>query len=175
MPMAKDISFIYSFAPIEDATTKILILGSMPGKESLKAGQYYAHPRNAFWPIMGDLVGAKPILPYESRIQKLKAAGISVWDVLASCTRLSSLDADIDKNSISSNDFQRFLAGHPNITHVFFNGAMAEKCFHQYVKLTLADRALQYQRLPSTSPANASTSYQQKLHAWRVINQAGLI
>ena len=76
---------IHSFSPIEDSSATILILGSMPGKESLRAGQYYAHRRNAFWPIMGDLIGANPTLPYEARTQLLKTAGIALWDVLASC------------------------------------------------------------------------------------------
>ncbi len=160
---------IHSFAPIEEASARVLILGSMPGKESLRAGQYYAHSRNAFWPIMSDLIGAKPTLPYEANAIKLKAAGIALWDVLASCTRHSSLDADIDKDSISANNFEAFFLIHPSITHVFFNGAMAEKCFHRYVKLNLEFRALQYKRLPSTSPANASMTYNQKLNAWKVI------
>jgi TDG/mug DNA glycosylase family protein len=166
-------SQIHSFAPIEDTTAKILILGSMPGKESLKAWQYYAHARNAFWPIMVDLVGAKPALPYESRTKKLKVAGIALWDVLASCIRHSSLDADIDINSIVSNDFEAFLSTHPKVTYIFFNGAMAEKCFHKYAKLTLESRVLHYQRLPSTSPANASMSYNQKLNAWKAIKDIG--
>jgi hypoxanthine-DNA glycosylase len=161
--------YIHSFAPIEDMAARVLILGSMPGKESLRAGQYYAYPRNAFWPIMGDLVGVKPTLSYEARTQLLKVANIALWDVLASCTRHSSLDADIDKDSISPNDFEEFFLNHPSITHVFFNGAMAEKCFHRYAKLGLEFRALQYKRLPSTSPANASMTYNQKLNAWKVI------
>lgn len=164
-------SYIHSFAPIEDVTSRILILGSIPGKESLKAGQYYAYIRNAFWPIMGDLVGARPSLPYELRVQKLKEAGIALWDVLLSCVRHSSLDTDIDKNSISTNDFQTFFSTHPDITHVFFNGTMAEKSFYQYVRLALEPRTLSFNRLPSTSPANASLTYNQKLDAWKIINE----
>lgn len=162
---------IHSFAPIEDSTASVLILGSMPGKESLRAGQYYAHPRNAFWPIMGDLIGAKPTLPYESRTQLLKTAGIALWDVLASCTRHSSADSDID--AALSNDFETFFLSHPHITHVFFNGAIAEKYFHKLVQKLLESRQLQYQRLPSTSPANASMSYDQKLNAWKAVTQRG--
>jgi len=166
---------IQSFPPIADATANVLILGSMPGKESLRARQYYAHPRNAFWAIMGELAGAAPALPYETRTEKLKSAGIALWDVLASCTRHSSMDADIDAASICPNDFSSFLNNHPNITHVFFNGSMAEKCFLIYVQPLLEPlpehRPLHYQRLPSTSPAHASMSYQQKLEAWKVIRQ----
>lgn len=160
---------IQSFPPIENPTATILILGSMPGKESLRAGQYYAHPRNTFWTIMGELVGAAPALPYEARIQKLKSAGIALWDVLASCKRHSSMDSDIEAGSICANDFASFFRAHPHITHVFFNGTMAEQCFHKYVQPMLKNRPLHYLRLPSTSPANASMSYEQKLNAWRVI------
>ena len=133
--------------------------------------QYYAHRRNAFWPIMGDLLGAAPALPYESRTQILKSRGIAVWDVLASCTRDSSLDSDIDAASACANDFASFFSNHPGITHVFFNGAMAEKYFHTLVRQSVESRLLHYQRLPSTSPANASMRYDQKLNAWQVIIQ----
>lgn len=162
---------IQSFPPIENPAATILILGSIPGKESLRAGQYYAHPRNAFWPIMGELAGAAPALPYEERIKKLKSAGIALWDVLASCTRHSSMDADIESDSICPNDFASFFLKHPRITHVFFNGAMAEQCFHRHVKPMFNNHPLQYLRLPSTSPANASMSYEQKLSAWKMILQ----
>lgn len=162
---------VQSFPPVEDGTASILILGSMPGKESLRAGQYYAHPRNAFWPIMGELTGAKPGLPYQERTQKLKSAGIALWDVLASCKRHSSMDADIDSASICPNDFASFFFKHPNITHIFFNGSMAEKCFRIHVQPVLESRPLHCQRLPSTSPAHASLSYDKKLKAWKVILQ----
>jgi len=164
---------IRSFPPIEDADAKILILGSMPGKESLRAGQYYAHRRNAFWAIMGELVGASPALPYRARTKRLKSAGIALWDVLSSCKRHTSMDADIDAASICPNDFSSFLKDHPNITHIFFNGSMAEKCFRIYVQPLLesqpGQRLLHYQRLPSTSPAHASMTYIQKLNAWKLI------
>lgn len=164
---------IQSFPPIADTTANILILGSMPGKESLRAGQYYAHRRNAFWTIMGELVGATPDLPYATRTQKLKSAGIALWDVLASCTRHSSMDADIDAASICPNDFSSFLLKHPGITHVYFNGSMAERCFHKHVwpmlSALLEQRSLHCRRLPSTSPANASIPYERKLDAWKII------
>lgn len=162
---------LQSFPPIEDSSATVLILGSMPGKESLRAGQYYAHPRNAFWPIMGELAGAAPTLPYQARIQLLKSAGIALWDVLASCTRAGSLDSDIDAASTAANDFAAFFSTHPGITRVFFNGAAAEKYFHKLVLHTLAPRPLHYRRLPSTSPANAAMSYLQKLKAWEAIIQ----
>jgi len=82
---------VFSFEPIEDAVSTVLILGSMPGKASLAAGEYYAHPRNVFWTIMGELVGAHPGLPYQDRLKILRCSGIALWDVLGSCVRPGSL------------------------------------------------------------------------------------
>ena len=161
-----DAPHLLSFPPIADARARVLILGTMPGKESLRATQYYAHPRNAFWKIMGELVGAGFELPYDARVQKLKAAGIAVWDVLASCERDSSLDADIDAATMVVSDFESFYNAHPKITHVFFNGAIAEKFYRIHTQSLHVHRALAYQRLPSTSPAHAGMCYAQKLQAW---------
>lgn len=162
-------TYIQSFPPVANSVAHILILGSMPGKESLRAGQYYAHHRNAFWPIMGELIGAAPALPYETRLQMLMSAGIALWDVLASCRRESSLDADIDAASICPNDFEGFFAAHPGITQVFFNGAMAENCFRRFVLPTFKPGLIHFHRLPSTSPAHAAMSFEQKLRAWAII------
>ncbi|HCI13242.1 MAG: DNA-deoxyinosine glycosylase [Gallionellales bacterium GWA2_60_142] len=162
-------SRVQSFPPIADAGARILILGSMPGRESLRANQYYAHPRNAFWPIMGNLTGAIPALPYEQRALKLRAAGIALWDVLASCTRPGSLDSDINQDSIHPNDFAAFFRKHPHIERVYFNGAMAEQSFRKHVLPQLGHLPLRLQRLPSTSPANASLRFEQKLEAWKTI------
>jgi len=165
---------VHSFAPIEDPRVTVLILGSMPGKASLRAGQYYAHPRNLFWRILGELIGANPALPYEKRIRMLKSAGIALWDVLESCTRQSSLDSDIDETALIPNNFVAFFSAHPNITHVFFNGVKAEHCFRNHVQPFIETRSLQYTRLPSSSPANASMGYKQKLEAWRAVIERGL-
>lgn len=160
------------FPPIADSNAHLLILGSMPGRESLRAAQYYAHSRNAFWRIMGELTGSNPGMPYESRIKILKSAGYALWDVLASCQRPGSLDSEI--TAMIPNDFESFFRSHPHITQVFFNGAMAEKCYLKQVLPGLTVRPMQSLRLPSTSPAHASLSYDQKLNAWRtgILSQA---
>ena len=160
-----------SFAPVENSDAVVLILGSMPGKASLAAGQYYAHPRNSFWPIMGELVGAHPGLPYAERLQVLKSSGIALWDVIASCTRQSSLDSRIEPASVVPNDFESFFRSHPAIRQVFFNGAKAEQCFRRHVRPLLKQQALHCRRLPSTSPAHAGMSYPEKLNAWRIVRQ----
>lgn len=161
----------HCFAPVEDADATVLILGSMPGKASLYMGQYYAHPRNRFWRIMGEITGASPALSYSKRIRILRTAGIALWDVLASCVRVTSMDSDIEPDSIVPNDFVSFFSNHPNIRQVYFNGAKAEACYRKYVLPDVQEHFLTYQRLPSTSPANASMPYKQSLTAWKTILQ----
>ncbi|HKB84459.1 MAG TPA: DNA-deoxyinosine glycosylase [Burkholderiales bacterium] len=163
---------VCSIRPIETRAARVLVLGSMPGTASLLAGRYYAHTHNAFWPIMGALFGAGPEIAYEKRILILKRAGLALWDVMASCVREGSLDADIDEASIVPNDFHAFFDAHPRVKHVFFNGAKAENCFHRYARPHLSDRGLHFTRLPSTSPAHASLSLPQKLKAWREVADA---
>jgi TDG/mug DNA glycosylase family protein len=164
-------AIIQSFAPIEHEHATILILGSMPGVASLCAGEYYAHPRNYFWRMMGALISLDPESPYEQRVHALKSAGIAVWDVLHSCTREGSLDTNIDKASQTPNDFQAFFACHANITHVFFNGIAAEQIYRRNVLPVLNVQHIEYLRLPSTSPANASIPFERKLEAWKSILQ----
>ncbi|MBU1215290.1 MAG: DNA-deoxyinosine glycosylase [Gammaproteobacteria bacterium] len=156
-----------SFPPVADRNARILILGSMPGIKSLQEHEYYAHPHNAFWKIMGELIGAQPHLPYEQRLEKLKQAGIALWDVLHSCTREGSLDSDIQHEQ--ANDFATFFADHPRITRVYFNGGKAEQSFRKYVLKEQTLPELELQRLPSTSPAHAGMRYEAKLSEWRVI------
>jgi hypoxanthine-DNA glycosylase len=160
---------VRSFAPIADAAARVLILGSMPGKASLAAGQYYAHPQNLFWRILGDVTGAAPASPYAARVRALKSRGIALWDVLESCAREGSLDSAIDDASICANDFARFFRAHPRIAHVYFNGAKAEACYRRHVLPALGDAPTpqSYRRLPSTSPANASMSRAHKQRVWR--------
>lgn len=166
---------IRSFAAVENPEAHVLILGSMPGVASLSAGEYYAHPRNAFWRILGDLAGAGPELPYAARLQALRAHGLALWDVLHSCERPGSLDADIVPDSIQPNDFAGFLASHRRIRRIVFNGATAEQCFRRHVLpgltasgvINALDAPLTLLRLPSTSPAHAGMPYERKLALWR--------
>jgi len=161
---------VHSFEPVADESSRVLILGSMPGKASLRAGQYYAHPRNTFWRIMGELFQIDPSAPYSERIAGLLSEGIALWDVLKSCTRESSLDSDIDESSIVVNPFDEFLRSHPAVRTICFNGAKAEISYRKYVLAGLPrdGRRRVYHRLPSTSPANAAIPYLEKVDAWRV-------
>ena len=161
---------VHSFPPIENADARVLILGSMPGKVSLHARQYYAHPMNAFWRITGDILGFDASGAYEARASWLVAAGIALWDVLQSCTRESSLDSDIVSGSIVLNDFEAFFANHRHIRKVCFNGAKAANLYSRRVRpLVAGPPACEYVRLPSTSPAHASMRFAEKLRAWRAI------
>lgn len=160
---------VRGFPPIADTAAEVLILGSMPGVASLDAHEYYAHPRNAFWPMMGDLVGAAPTLPYRERVGRLLAARIAVWDVIAECCRPGSLDAHIMGESVVANDFLAFFAVHRSICRVFFNGAAAEASFRRHVLPSVRHLDLIYFRLPSTSPAHAARGYADKLATWRQI------
>lgn len=142
----------------------------MPGRRSLAEQQYYAHPHNAFWPIMAELFGIEVTAPYAERCAALTAAGVAVWDVLAACTRESSLDSDIVESSIVSNDFASFFDAHPRIEGIYFNGAKAETSLLKHVLPTLSDAHLaipRHRRLPSTSPAHAGLRFDAKLAAWQ--------
>ena len=165
----RDMDRVRSFKPIADRDAEVLILGSMPGPRSLAAGEYYAHPQNAFWRITAELLRFDPASSYAWRVRAIRAARVAVWDVLHSCVRKGALDTRIESNSQIPNDFREFFRVHSRITHVFFNGAKAEACFRRHVLPELERDSLTYVRLPSTSPANASLSFERKLRAWRLI------
>lgn len=150
---------------------RILILGSMPGTASLAADQYYAHARNAFWPIMGELLGFDAALPYAARLQALQHRGIALWDVVHRCHRPGSLDADIRHETVEANDFPAFFRDHVHIVAVFFNGRTAETLYRRHVqpRLDPSWQGLPRHALPSTSPAHAARSFADKLTAWRQI------
>jgi len=158
---------IESFSYIATRAARILILGSMPGEASLQAQQYYAHPRNAFWPIMAGILGFDAKVPYPDRIAALGANGIALWDVLASCHRSGSLDSEIESPSVVVNDFEAFFTAYPGITQVCFNGGTAERYFKRRVPAIPGMRNLHYTLLPSTSPAHAALSLARKTEAWR--------
>ncbi len=162
---------IRSFPPIVGADPRILILGSMPGEASLRAGEYYAHPRNLFWRIVGEAVGFDADAPYAERVATLAAAGVALWDVAAACVRPGSLDTSIVRDSVVANDIPGLLRAHPRIGRICFNGAAADALFCRYVDPVLsADTDLlriERIRLPSTSPANASIPLDRKRAAWR--------
>ncbi|UCV11368.1 DNA-deoxyinosine glycosylase [Dechloromonas denitrificans] len=162
-------SLLAGFPPLVAPGARALILGSMPGKASLAAARYYAHERNSFWRIMGDLLDAGPDRPYAERLHRLAGAGIAVWDVIAACERESSLDADIVSATVRVNDFQSFFAVYRDIRVIFFNGAAAETNFRRHVLPGLEEGRFVLQRLPSTSPAHAALTYAEKLAAWSAI------
>ena len=162
---------LQAFAPVARADAHTLILGSMPGAASLAASEYYAHPRNRFWPIVGELLGFDAQAPYAERIDALTARGYALWDVLGACRRSGSLDTAIESDSMEINDFQNFLAAHPQLTRVFFNGSFAATLFRRRVVPLLGEHAarLQLTRLPSTSPAHAGMTAEAKRAAWAAI------
>ena len=159
------------FPPIASAGARVLVLGSMPSVASLAREQYYGHPQNAFWPIMGRLFGAGPELPYEARKMILIKRRVAVWDVLQSCRRAGSLDTAIERDTETPNEFVAFFRQHTQIGIVFFNGQKAESAFRRHVLEDLGPLRdeLQFVRLPSTSPAHAGRSFKEKLQAWRSV------
>jgi hypoxanthine-DNA glycosylase len=148
-------------APVIDADVRILILGSFPGAASLAAQQYYAHPRNALWPILSALTDEDlASLPYAERLPRLLAHGFGLWDVLGACEREGSLDSAIRKPA--ANDFARLRELCPLLETVGFNGQTAGKFASQFALV-----GYQTGVLPSTSPAHAAFSFEQKLVRWR--------
>lgn len=164
---------LHGLAPLARPGARLLVLGSMPGAASLQARQYYAHPRNAFWPIIESLWGIPRALPYEARTRAVTAAGIAVWDVLASCRRRTSLDAHIEPDSVVANDFAGFFHGHRHVALIAFNGGSAAALYRRHVLPTLPEALQQLPclRLPSTSPAHAGLSMQAKLDAWSALRR----
>jgi hypoxanthine-DNA glycosylase len=138
---------------------------------SLACRRYYAHPRNGFWPIIGNLLGFDPHERYQQRLEKLNKNRIALWDVLSNCRRKGSLDTSIERESMLVNDFERFFGAHPSIRYVMFNGQRAEIEFKRHVMSieSIRSRNLELHRLPSTSPAMATLTLDQKIAAWSCI------
>lgn len=161
---------VTAFPPIVGRQPRILVLGSLPGVASLRAGQYYAHPRNLFWPIMGALFGASALLPYAQRVHALEAARVCVWDVLAEATRPGSLDAAIEPATARAHDIRGLLLRHRGLRIVAFNGGTAARLYRRLVLPRLPPErvvSLCHVTLPSTSPAHAAVDAAAKLRAWR--------
>jgi hypoxanthine-DNA glycosylase len=159
---------IAGFLPVARPGARVLVLGSMPGVASLAASEYYAHPRNLFWPIMAALLDFDPKASYAKRTAALAAAGIALWDVVGSCVRPVSLDAAIDDDTLVANDFATFFRRHRRIARVCFNGRKAESAWRRHVRPELPPTSKQdYRLLPTTSPAHAGMSYRRKLQVWR--------
>ncbi len=154
----------FSFAPISSQDSKILILGTMPGTKSLELNQYYGHKHNNFWKFLFTILREEFSLDYETRKNLLIQNHIALWDVLQFCDRVGSLDSAI-KNEIA-NDFEHFLETHPQIEYILFNGQKAAAFFKKYVHLKKEYKNF---TLPSTSPANASKTFQDKLDEWNII------
>ncbi len=153
---------IYSFDPVWRADAKLLILGSMPSVESLKQGFYYAHPRNAFWPMMAEILGEEVPQSMEAKKELLVSHRIALWDSACSCEREGSLDSAI--REAKPNDFAALYRNCPGIRHVLFNGAAA---FELYKKLVAkADPQRLFHRMPSTSPAY-TLKYESKKAFWQ--------
>ncbi|MFM0035198.1 DNA-deoxyinosine glycosylase [Paraburkholderia strydomiana] len=160
-------TFKRCFAPVVDARTRVLILGSLPGERSLAHGQYYAHKQNRFWHLVGDVIGANlSAMEYDERLRTLLEHRIGLWDVVAEARRSGSLDSNIRDHA--SNDLVGLIGTLPELACVAFNGGTAAKIGER----ALGERASGYRmlRLPSSSPAHATIPYAAKLEIWRNIH-----
>jgi hypoxanthine-DNA glycosylase len=154
----------FSFAPITSKDAQLLILGTLPGEQSLQAQQYYAHAANAFWKIMFVICEQSFSTDYAVRTQLLLQHKMALWDVLMQAEREGSLDSAIRNEQ--PNDFAAFLKAHKKVHTIFFNGQNACKLFHKHVYL---QKEMTFVTLPSTSPAHAAKSFAQKLKVWEQI------
>lgn len=150
---------------------RVLVLGSMPGVASLEQARYYAHARNRFWPLMGELLGIDPGAAYEQRVAALLGAGVGLWDVIGQCRRAGSLDAAIVRGSIVANPLPARIATLPALRAVACNGAEAHRAWLRWIApaLPAGPRAPVLLALPSTSPANAAFGLARLVAEWRAI------
>jgi len=156
-----------SFEPLSTPAAKVLVLGTLPGRESLRRGEYYAHPRNAFWRIIEAVFGIPAEAEYADRVRRLNAAGVALWDVCAAAHRPGSLDTSI--SSEIPNDFAKFLRTHQRVKLIGFNGAKAAALFRKHVSLNVDIPRVD---LPSTSPTNAAVPLAEKVKRWSIIKEA---
>jgi hypoxanthine-DNA glycosylase len=161
---------LQGLGPVVTPDTRLLVLGSFPGVASLQAGQYYGHPRNHFWPLLAAL-WRQPMAswPYAQRIDWIQGHGLGLWDVYAHCRRDGSLDADIRDAEL--NDLPALVSRLPQLCLIAHNGGESAKVMR--ITRALGSPVV---RLPSTSPANASWSFERKRAAWQLaFDQAGLL
>jgi len=154
-------------APVIDEGCALVILGSFPGETSLAEQEYYAHPRNDFWPVMEAILGVHADAPYPDRLNGLLERGVGLWDVIHSCRRGGSSDSAIE--NVVLNDFREFLSRYPAVDSLALNGTMAARQMMQVVRSRDLPRDLRRIRLPSTSPANARYAREEKISAWKII------
>jgi methylated-DNA-[protein]-cysteine S-methyltransferase len=159
-------AYLHSFKPFVGSRSKILILGTMPGPEALRKREYYGFGGNHFWRIMGDLFARRPLSSYADKLTLLKKNRIALWDVYRWCRRIGASDSAIKNERL--NDVSGLLRRYPAIRRVFVNGRAAHAVYRRFFqdKIGLAAEVL-----PSTSPANASLSYADKLRKWRRVKK----
>jgi hypoxanthine-DNA glycosylase len=155
-----------SFLPIVDARARVLVLGTLPGEESLRRREYYAHPRNLFWPIVFALFDTTPATNYQEKLAFVAAQRIALWDVCEHGERDASADSSIRREQ--PNTIDRLLDTHPLIRAVGFNGTTARRLYDRH----FARRSdLTYLALPSTSPAHARLDFSAKLACWTTLRE----
>ena len=154
---------LVGLAPVFDARARLLVLGSFPGAASLQVAQYYAHPRNAFWPVMAALLGEAGLAAwsYAERLRALRRHRVALWDAVAACRREGSLDTAIE--AAEPSDLRELVARLPDLRAIACNGALA----HRQTLLALGAVELPVLKLPSTSPAHAGRSLADKTATWR--------
>jgi hypoxanthine-DNA glycosylase len=156
-----------SFPPISDQQARVLVLGTLPGEESLRRGEYYAHPRNLFWPIVFALFDAVPAPGYAERLAFVAAHRIALWDVCETGERDASADSSIRREC--PNPIDRLLDRHPLIRAVAFNGTGAQRLHDRHF---VRRPDIDYLALPSTSPAHARIGFAGKLARWAALREA---
>jgi len=159
------LDLLTSFLPIIDKGSRILILGSMPGVESLRLQQYYAHPRNQFWQIIYDLFDTQVSSSYAERISFLKSQKLALWDVIGNCYREGSLDSNIREEKV--NDFSALFKAYPDLKTVLFNGGKAYDTYKKWLGFESTSE-ITFRKLTSSSPANTKP-YEVKLREWNII------
>lgn len=148
--------------PIARRDAKLFVLGSLPGDASLAARQYYAHPQNQFWRLLGGVLGEElHILPYEQRLERLAEHRVGLWDVIASAVRPGSLDQAI--RDPAHNQIERLLHEFPDLKAIAFNGGTSARIGHKLIGAD--DRRLILIDLPSSSPAN-TRPFAEKAASW---------